>query len=156
MAVTPTPQPSPAMPASGNPSVVSPAYTPPPPVQSATTALTNAAIAVAQAAPGLLTTLQTVNPALAAQLTGSLATYSKSAAAPIVGLVVGAVVAHFGLACSATTVAAAGCWSPDTINLVTEICCAAGTGIGALAMHWLSKAPARSVLAETTATTKGT
>lgn len=89
--------------------------------------------------------LQTDNPALAAQITGSLSTYGKSALAPIIGGGVGLIVAHYGLSCGSQPTA--GCWSPDLINQVTDaivLVCASGA---AAVMHWLSKAPARAAIA---------
>ena len=106
---------------------------------------TNAAISLARNAPELLAGLQAVNPAVAAQLTGTVATYSRSASAPLVGAAVGWIAAHFGLMCSAA--AAANCWTADTVTTVTALCVAAGTSLSALGMHWLSKAPTRALVA---------
>lgn len=105
---------------------------------------TDEAVAAAKNAPELLTFLQTMNPALYAQLTGSLGTYGKSAAAPVVGAIVGAVVAHYGIAC--TTAVTTGCWSADFIGYVTDSLVLAGTAAGALVMHWVSKSPARAAV----------
>lgn len=109
------------------------------------TTATDEAVTAAKNAPQLLTILEDVNPALYAQLLGSAATYSKSAAAPVVGVAVGALVARFGLACTATVTTA--CWTQGTVDTVTDLCVAAGAALGALVMHWISKAPARAVAA---------
>lgn len=119
---------------------------PPDPVAAATTA----AIDIARDAPTLVAGLEASNPAMAAQLTGSLATYAKSGAAPIVGMIVGTLAAHYGLACTAVTAATGACWSQEVINNVTYALIGLGASAGALVMHWISKWPARRVLAATT------
>jgi hypothetical protein len=88
---------------------------------------------------------QTDNPALAAQITGSLSTYAKSGAAPIVGAILGWAVPHYGLACSVPPTP--GCWSPDLINQVSEVAGLVCASAASLVMHWLSKAPARAAIA---------
>ena len=105
---------------------------------------TNEAVAVAKGAAEAISAFETANPALYAQMVGSLGSYSKSAAAPVIGLVVGAEVAHLGLACGAAVTT--GCWSADTVQTVTLVCCAAFSAAGAALMHWMSKSPARAVL----------
>ena len=105
---------------------------------------TDQAVAAAKDAGELLSTLETANPALYAQLFGSLATYGKSAAAPLVGSLLGALVAHYGLGPYVTA---------DTLNLATEALVGVGTGAGAIVMHWISKKPARALQ---TPTTQGT
>ena len=106
------------------------------PTPTATTAATNDVIKVARDAPELLAGFQAANPALAAQLTGSLATYLKSGGAPLVGTAIGYLVAHYALG-----------WSQGDIDLATEICCAIGAAVVSAANHWWSKAPARAMLA---------
>jgi hypothetical protein len=105
-----------------------------------TTAPVNASEAVAVAKEGshFVALVQTADPALYAQLVGSLATYSKSAAAPLVGSVLGLLVAKYGLGPYVT---------PDILNLATEALVAIGVSAGAAAMHWLSKAPGRALQA---------
>lgn len=107
-----------------------------PPQQQA--AQTTAAVAIAQDGAQLLSAFQIANPPLYAQMVGSLATYAKSASAPLVGSLLGLLVAHYGLGPYVT---------PDILNLATEGLVALGTGTGALAMHWWSKSPARALLA---------
>lgn len=119
------------------------------PVTASTkTRTADTAIAISRTLAATVDEWQATNPALAAQVTGSLATYLKSGVAPVVGSFVGYGAAHLGLMCTAATIANSGCWSQGTIDLVTEILVMAGTGIGALIMHWHSKAPARAVLNE--------
>jgi hypothetical protein len=113
--------------------------------------VTDRAVAAARSGAQLLANFQQVNPALAEQLTGSVATYSKSGAAPLVGAAIGWGAAHYGLMCSASTAAVAGCWTDATVTLVTAICIAAGTALSAGGMHWLAKAPARAALASSPA-----
>ena len=111
---------------------------------AATLAATNEAVAVAKGLAEAISAFETANPALYAQLVGSLGTYGKSAAAPVIGLIVGAEVARLGLACGAAVTT--GCWSADTVQTVTLVCCAAFSAAGAALMHWMSKSPARAVL----------
>jgi hypothetical protein len=110
---------------------------PTPPVASPQqTAQTNAAVNWAQTGAQLLTAFQTANPALYEQLVGSVATYGKSALAPIVGAALGLAVAKLGVGSYVT---------PDTLNLLTDALVGLGTGAGALAMHWWSKRPGRAL-----------
>lgn len=111
------------------------------------TAMTNIASSVALDFPEIVAGLEQVNPGIADQLKGSWQTYAKSGAAPVVGMLVGAAAAHYGLACAPGTTTA--CWSPDFVNQVTLALIAVGTSAGALVMHWISKFPARKVLAST-------
>lgn len=104
----------------------------PAPTPAAQTAQTNAAISAAETGAALLNNLQTADPALYQQLVGSFSTYGKSAAAPLVGSLLGLLVAHYGLAAIVT---------PDTLNLLTDALVALGTGAGALVMHWIGKRP---------------
>ena len=99
---------------------------------------TNASEAVNIAKDGaeFVALVQSSDPALYAQLVGSLATYGKSAAAPLLGSLLGLLIAKYGLQPYVTA---------DMINLLTEALVAAGTGIGALVMHYLSKAPGRTL-----------
>jgi hypothetical protein len=106
--------------------------TAPAPTPAAQTAQTNAAISAAETGAALLNNLQTADPALYQQLVGSFSTYGKSAAAPLVGSLLGLLVAHYGLASYVT---------PDTLNLLTDALVALGTGAGALVMHWIGKRP---------------
>jgi hypothetical protein len=116
-----------------------------PPEAAAEVKATNTAISFARNAPELLDGLKAANPAMAAQLTGTVATYSKSGAAPLVGSIVGWLAAHFALMCSSAV--ASNCWTQDTVNIVTALCIAAGTSLFALGMHWWSKAPTRALVA---------
>ena len=97
---------------------------------------TDRAVALAKNGAEFVAMAQTVDPALYAQLVGSLATYGKSAAAPLVGSLLGLLVARYGLGSYVT---------PDTLNLLTEALVAAGTAAGAAAMHWISKSPGRKL-----------
>lgn len=97
---------------------------------------TDVAVSVAQNGAQLLSAFQVANPALYAQLVGSLATYGKSAAAPLLGSLLGLLVAHYGLGPYVT---------PDILTLTTEALVALGTGIGAIVMHWWSKWPGRAL-----------
>ena len=127
--------------------------TPTPATQAATVhaADVNAVVNLARTLPEQITRLEAVDPALAAQLTGSLATYLKSGASPVAGAVagwfVGQAVGYFGLACTATVTTA--CWSPGFVDGVANALAVAGTALGALVMHYISKAPARAVVAAT-------
>ena len=117
------------------------ATTTPAPTAPATapqTVRTNAAINAAESGAALLNNLQTADPALYAQLVGSVATYGKSAAAPLVGSLLGLFVAHYGLGPYVT---------PDTLTFLTDALVGLGTVAGAAIMHWLSKAPARKMAA---------
>ena len=105
---------------------------------SGTTTPASDAVAVAQTGAQFVATVQAADPALYGQLVGSLSTYSKSAAAPVVGAVVGLLVAKFGLAQIVT---------PDLQNLLTEALVGVGTAAGAAIMHWWSKAPGRALKA---------
>ena len=111
----------------------------------------NSIVALAKDLPAQAAALEAVDPELAAQLTGSLQTYFKAGASPVVvgiaGWIVGQAVGYFGMACSATVTTA--CWSPEFVNGVANVLAVAGTAGGALAMHWLSKAPFRAVAAAT-------
>ena len=108
-------------------------------------AATTNAIKLARNAPELLAGFQAANPALAAQFTGSLATYRNSIFAPVAGFVVGAAMVHIGIStCSATVTTS--CWTPEFMGYVTD-------GVGALLAagaaginHWWSKSPARKLL----------
>jgi hypothetical protein len=109
---------------------------------------TDKAVSAARGFAQLTTTLETNNPALASQLTGSLATYAKSGIAPIVGGVLGLAVAHYGLSCA--TPPAPGCWTPDLINQVSEAIALVCAGGASLIMHWVGKAPTRAAIAAST------
>ena len=104
----------------------------------APTTHTDQAVALAKDGAQMVASFETVNPALYAQLVGSLATYGKSAAAPLVGSALGALVAHYGLGPFVTA---------DTLTLLTEVLVAIGTSAGALVMHWFGKAPGRALAA---------
>lgn len=106
-----------------------------PPV--ATTPASNA-VAIAKGGAQLVSLVQTADPALYAQLVGSVTTYAKSAGAPLVGAAVGLLVAKLGVASIVT---------PDLQALLTDALMAVGTAAGAAAMHWLSKAPGRALQA---------
>lgn len=114
--------------------------TPPAPTPAAQTRLTDAAVNAATTGAELLQNLQTNDPALYQQLTGSLATYGKSAAAPLVGSLLGLLIAHYGLGPYMT---------PDALNLLTEALVAIGTGAGALIMHWIGKRPGNKLATPT-------
>ena len=116
-----------------------------PPAPSVIDAATTNAIKLAQNAPELLAGFQAANPALAAQFTGSLATYRNSALAPLVGAGVGYVALHAGISmCSATVTT--GCWTPEFMGYVTDgVCMLLAVGAAA-ANHWWSKSPARALL----------
>ena len=110
-----------------------------------TLALTNTVINDARTGAGpAIAALQTANPALYALLLGSGGTYGRAFIAPVVGAVVGWAVAHWALGCSGT--ATAGCWTPDTVNAITEIVTTGCGGLAALVMHWISKSPARAIV----------
>jgi len=104
----------------------------------ATSEKASAAVAVARSGAELVQTLQREDPALYAQLVGSLSTYSKSAAAPIVGSLLGLVVAHYGLGPYLGT---------ETLNLLTEALVGLGMAAGAAFMHWFGKRPGRALQA---------
>ena len=97
----------------------------------------------------VVATLETTDPALAAQQTGSVATYGKSvggsAGGVILALLLSKMVAHFGVACSAT--ATINCLSPDDIQVMTYVLMTVGAAGFAALMHWIGKAPARAALA---------
>lgn len=105
-----------------------------------TATATDNVIAVVKDGNQLVAALQTVNPALYAQIVGTLGTYSKSAAAPLVGSALGLLVAHYGLGSYL---------SAETLSLLTDLLVAAGTAAGAAAMHWWSKRPGRALAAPT-------
>jgi hypothetical protein len=109
------------------------------------TTRTDQAIEVSRDGAKLIANLQTADPALYAQLVGSLMTYAKSGAAPVVGAFVGVIVAHWGLACTATAVN--GCFTPDMVNMITYAIVGAGTALGAVVMHWIGKIPGRKLAA---------
>jgi|SRR6185437_4068040 len=109
------------------------------------TTRTDQAIEVSRDGAKLIANLQTADPALYAQLVGSLATYGKSASAPVVGALIGALVARYGLGCTNPT--ATNCFTPDTVNLLTEVIVGAGTALGAVVMHWIGKIPGRKLAA---------
>lgn len=113
-----------------------------PPSGLAAVKATNIAVVAAKDLPDLLTKLNTVNPALYAQLTGTLATYAKSAAAPAVGLVVGEIVAKGVDALGVT-------WTADTTALVTNLILVVGAAGAAAINHWFSKRPANTAVATT-------
>jgi hypothetical protein len=115
------------------------------PIQHA--AAVNSAVAFAETLPALVNELQKTDPAIADQLTGSLATYSKSGLAPIIGLGVGYLAGRYGLSCTEATQAAGNCWTPQFIDTVSTVLDVVGTAAGAAVMHWLSKRPAQAVLA---------
>jgi hypothetical protein len=100
------------------------------------TTVTDQAVAFAADGAKLITNLQTANPALYAQLVGSVATYGKSAAAPLVGSLLGLAVARWGLQPYVTA---------DTLSLATNALVGLGTAVGALIMHWWAKAPGRAL-----------
>jgi hypothetical protein len=108
---------------------------------------TNNVIAVVQDGNELISALQTANPALYAQLVGSLSTYGKSAAAPIVGSLIGLLAAKYGLGPYLST---------ETVNLLTELLVGAGTVVGAAFMHWYGKRPGRELAAAPPTTTEPT
>lgn len=102
------------------------------------TVRTNQVIEVVKAGSDLVDGLKTANPALYAQLVGTLATYGKSAAAPLVGSALGALIAHYGLGPYVT---------PDLLTFATDALVALGTTAGALVMHWWGKRPGRALAA---------
>lgn len=124
-----------------------------PPTQSTTTRAfaTNTAMNAARDLPDAIAKLEKVDPALAAQLTGSLATYFKAGASPVAagvaGWLVGQAVGAAGLACSAAVTTS--CWSPEFQSAASNVLALVFTAAGALVMHWWSKAPARAVVAGT-------
>jgi hypothetical protein len=108
---------------------------------------TNNVVAFARNGAELVDGFATANPALYAQLVGSLSTYSKSAAAPIVGSLIGLLAAKYGLGPYLST---------ETVNLLTELLVGAGTVAGAAFMHWYGKRPGRELAAApATTTTQG-
>jgi hypothetical protein len=115
-----------------------------PPNTVAQIAATNAAVAAAQGAAEAINAFETANPALYAQMVGSLGTYGKSALTPAISGLIGGAVTHYGLSCGA--VVTAGCWSADNVQLATLAVTAVCSAIGAAVMHWISKSPARAVL----------
>jgi hypothetical protein len=102
----------------------------------APTTSTDQAFALAEDGAMFLSQIETTNPALYAQLVGSLATYGKSAAAPVVGSVLGLLVAHYGLGPYVTA---------DTLSFLTDALVGLGTAGGAMLMHWIGKAPGRAL-----------
>jgi hypothetical protein len=98
----------------------------------------DSAVAIAKNGAQLVAILQQADPALYAQLVGSLATYSKSAAAPLIGAGLGLGIAKLGIGSYVT---------PEIQNLLTEALVALGTGAGAVVMHWWSKGPGRALQA---------
>jgi len=99
---------------------------------------TNNVIAVVQNGNQLIAGIKEANPALYNQMVGSLSTYGKSAAAPIVGSVIGLVAAHYGLGPYLST---------EMVNLLTWLLVGAGTAAGSAFMHWRGKATARELAA---------
>lgn len=93
---------------------------------------TNNVIAVVQTGSQLVAALETANPALYAQLVGSLSTYSRSALAPFAGLLVGWAVAHWGLSPYLGT---------ETQEILTNALACVGASAAALGMHWIGKRP---------------
>lgn len=105
--------------------------TPTPPAENA-----SAAVALARGGAQFVQTLQTADPALYVQLVGSFATYGRSAAAPVVGGLLGLLVAYLGLKDIVT---------PDLQGLLTNAIVGLGTALGAAAMHWYGKRPGRAL-----------
>jgi hypothetical protein len=106
-----------------------------------TTPAVNAAITAAKDLPDLVNRLQVVDPALASQLEGTALIASKTPLGTVIGLGVGWAVAHYGMACTAATVAAAGCWSQNTIDIVSGVGAVVGTAIAAYAMRLFTISP---------------
>ena len=103
------------------------------------------AIAMANTTATAVESLRTTAPDAYALLLGSAGTYTKSGLAPVIGMIVGAVVAHFGLACPTTGTATATCLTHDTITLATTLITVAFGAGAALINHWISKAPGRAL-----------
>jgi hypothetical protein len=113
-----------------------------------TTPTVNAAISAARDLPDLVNRLQEADPGLASQLEGTTLLASKSPLGTVIGLGVGWAVAHFGLACSAATVAVSGCWSQNTIDITTGVLCVVGTAVGAYVMRMFTKTPIAGIVSK--------
>ena len=101
---------------------------------------TDAVVKAAQDVPQLLAGLNTLDPTWQQQLAGKSLWTTKSVPVTIVSIVVGKVVAHYGLACAAGAVAAT-CWTPDTVSMVSD---GIGLGLGVIAgyiMRYFTRVP---------------
>ena len=105
---------------------------------------TDVAIARANGAATLLKNLETANPALLDQIVGSPQNYATSAAGVMVGATLSFAAAQWGLSCSAGQI---NCLTPETIQIIAGVITMLGSGVSALAMHWIGKIPGRALKA---------
>lgn len=120
---------------------------PPPATPATQTARTNAAISAAQDGITLLNTLQTADPALYAQLVGSVATYSKSSGGTLACGIIAWGAAQWGMACSATVTT--NCLTPEATQVLGGVAALAGAFVGSLIMHKIGKLPGQKLTAPT-------
>lgn len=103
--------------------------------------LTNGVVKVAQDMPELVSLLQTVNPALAQQIEGKALVASKSPWGTLAGSAVGFLAAKYGLTCTAATLAAGNCWTPETVNLIGGGAAMLGAFVASYLMRSVTIAP---------------
>jgi len=93
------------------------------------------AITAAKDLPTLITGLQAVDPALAQAMIPKALIASKTPWGTSLGTVVGWLAGKYGLTCTAATVAASNCWTPETIDLVSGLTALIGTFIASYIMR---------------------
>ena len=108
-------------------------------------------IAEARSLPDLLAKAQTVDPALVQQLTAKSLVASKTPYGTIAFTAVAWLATHYGLACpvniatqgatSGTIAVVQGCWTPDTINMLSGLAAVVGAGVGSAIMRCITKSP---------------
>lgn len=101
----------------------------------------NAAIAAADNVQQLITGLKMIDPLLGQQIAGKTLASSTTPWGTIAGTIVGFAIAHYGLACTAATTLASGCWTQETVDIVTGAGTILGTLIGSYIMRWFTTAP---------------
>ena len=112
-------------------------------------------IADAKSLPDLIAKAQSIDPGLAAQLTAKSLVASKTPYGTIAFTAVAWLAAHYGLACpvtvtqsvtSGTITLIQGCWTPDTINMLSGLAAMAGAFIGSAVMRYVTKSPIGGIL----------
>lgn len=91
-----------------------------------------------------------IAPDVAKQFTGKALIASKTPWGTIAGGLVAWLAAKYGLTCTAAVTATTGCWTPETINIVSGIAVLAGTFIMSYVMRYISPLPVTGILTSAT------
>lgn len=96
-------------------------------------------VAVARDLPDLIEKAASLDPPLAAKFTGEALVWSRTPWGTLAGSVIAWLAAKYGLSCGA--VVAAGCWTPETANLLGGIAAMFGAWVGAYVMRYVTEHP---------------